>query len=428
MVETTPATHDAWRARGRRSSRGPLALAALLLSLASGCVNPLQLPDSWLPWGQSSEKYKANTLPEDSVILTSDGLRHEEPVDVIGGDYEGARRMFEEKKYAAAEPIFCRIADSNKNIMQIQESARFYQAECNYKLGQFPRAGDCYVRLLDSFPSAAHGGDARKRMYDIANYWLDETRDQMETSRAIQDGKASWMESTLASMHLYPWSLRIHFEDSKPAFDMEGHARRLLEKIYITDPRGEMGEKALFMLASVEFYRERWRDADNYFYQLVQNYPNSPHAAKALQLSLVCKVISVAGPEYDPRKLQEARDLIQVAKRSYPELVKSQETFLTKQLVAIHLVDAERDFGIAQFYERTGHPGSAHFYYEIVKRRYSGTEFAEKAEKRIVELRARAVQETNKGGTPAASDTGAAAPADSGVPQVLPPSITQGKR
>jgi hypothetical protein len=33
---------------------------------------------------------------------------------------------------------------------------------------------------------------------------------------------------------------------------------------------------------------------------------------------------------------------------------------------------AEKDFETAEFYRRTGHPGSAWFYYELVKRRYAG--------------------------------------------------------
>jgi hypothetical protein len=40
---------------------------------------------------------------------------------------------------------------------------------------------------------------------------------------------------------------------------------------------------------------------------------------------------------------------------------------------------AEKDFQIAEFYRRTGHHGSAHFYYELVTRRYPDSPFAEKA-------------------------------------------------
>ena len=38
--------------------------------------------------------------------------------------------------------------------------------------------------------------------------------------------------------------------------------------------------------------------------------------------------------------------------------------WVNKQLVSIHYQQADRDFNVAAFYDRTGHPGSAYFYYE----------------------------------------------------------------
>jgi beta-lactamase regulating signal transducer with metallopeptidase domain len=48
--------------------------------------------------------------------------------------------------------------------------------------------------------------------------------------------------------------------------------------------------------------------------------------------------------------------------------------------------DAQRDLRIARFWEREGHQGSAHFYYQIVQRRYPGTTEAEEAAKKISDL------------------------------------------
>jgi outer membrane protein assembly factor BamD (BamD/ComL family) len=405
---------------------GMLLVTCLLAAALPGCKDFLDMGDSMAFWHHPETKYVAESLPEDTVTLASDGLRHEPPTDIFGGDFGKAKQLFSEKKYKEAEVIFGYIADSKKNLLQIQEAARYYQAECFFKMGQYPAAGDNYIALLDSFPSAAHGDTVRKRMFDIANYWLDETRDQMEESRAVQEGKASWMAATLASMRMYPWSIRIHFADSQPLFDMEGHAVRLLEKVYMTSPRGELSEKSLFMLASVMFYREKYKDADEYFYRLVQNFPNSSHAAKAMELSIVCKQICTGGPEYDGRRLQEARDLIKMAERTYPELAKGQEQFLAKQKIVIHEEEAERDFGMAGFYERTGHPGSAYFYYEIVKRRYPGTEFAAKSEKKIVELEAAAAKEVNQPAPTFFSPAllGPLAPDMTPPPRSLPASVT----
>jgi RNA polymerase sigma factor (sigma-70 family) len=46
-----------------------------------------------------------------------------------------------------------------------------------------------------------------------------------------------------------------------------------------------------------------------------------------------------------------------------------------------------RDFAIAEYYRRTGHPGSAAFYYELVSRRHADTPHGDKAKQRLEEVR-----------------------------------------
>ncbi len=57
---------------------------------------------------------------------------------------------------------------------------------------------------------------------------------------------------------------------------------------------------------------------------------------------------------------------------------------------------AEKDFEMAEFWKRTGHPGSAYWYYGLVIQRYPNTTFAEKAAKRMEEIKA-AVEKENAG-------------------------------
>jgi TolA-binding protein len=370
------------------------------------------------------------TSPQDAYVLRGGEMVNDQGLKPLGGDFEGARQLYQQKEYSQAEVIFGKVADHKKNIMQVAEGARYYQAECLYKQGKYPSAGDHYLQLLNDFPSAAHGDEARKRLFDIANYWLDERRDQMEQAREVREGKR-WM-----TMPLQP----VHFDANKPFLDIEGHAMRYLEAVYMTYPRGPLGEKALFYMGSVKFYRQSYKDAENYFYQLVNNYPNGVHAPKALQMTIICKQIDTGGADYDGRRLQEARDLIEMAKRTYPELQRGQEEFLAKQAVDIHNLQAEKDFNIACFWERTGHPGSAHFYYEIVSRRYPGTPWAEKSQKKLIELRAKAAREINQQQSaaqpsPSATEPGPAPrpltpgqalppPGQAGsAPQMLPPSF-----
>ena len=366
------------------STNNAFRVLPLLLLGCTGCLGDGDWAAKLQFWNH--EPVVDHAAPADSFVLRDGQAVDVAVVPTVGGDYDAALQLFEKKEYAQAEPIFRKIADNSKNMPKVCESARWWQAECFYNQGQYPDAAERYMQLLNTFPSAEHGEPARKKLFDIVNYWLDETRDQMEQAREVREGKR-WFTTPI---------LPVHWEDSKPLLDIEGHALRLLETVHLTNPRGPLGDKALFYLGSVKFYRESYRDADHYFYQLVQFYPNSPHAPKALELSIICKQICVGGPHYDGRKLQEARDLITKARNGYGGLSHGNEQFLTKQLVQIHLMQAEKDYDTAKLYERIGHPGSAYFCCEIVKRRYPGTPFADKAEQRMVELKAKAEKERER--------------------------------
>jgi outer membrane protein assembly factor BamD (BamD/ComL family) len=391
MVVSTPSiTACGWTWRGGRIWLA-LAWLAALISLPGCTTGGSIIPQNWELW-HKPDPPATTTVPEESLVMRDGAPPVAEPaVTVLGGDFEGAKLLFKEKDYVKAAPIFCAIADHAKNPYKVLEEARWFEAECYYEQAKYPDASSRYIQLVNSFPSGAHGELARKRLFDIANYWLDETRAQMEAAREKREGKR-WMV----------WPLQpVHFEDSKPLLDIEGHAIRLLETVYMTNPRSPLAEKALFFLGSVKFYREDWKDADHYFYQLVLNCPNSVHAAKAMQLSILCKEIAQGGPDYDGRRLQEARDLVKKAQATYPELARDSDQFLAKQMVQISAVQAEKDYEAAKYWDRTGHPGSAYFCYDIVKRRYPGTDYADKAEKRMAELRARAEHELAKEGPPA---------------------------
>jgi TolA-binding protein len=390
-----------------------LHLLALLLSAAPGCqvTNPLYDGKNWL-WDKDTKV--EHPVSADSIVYSGGQVYSDKQMKVLGGDYDQAIRLYQDKQYAEAEPIFESIAENTKNTLQYLELARYYQCECLYRTRKYPKAAEHYIQLLNNFPSAQKGPEVRQRLFDIGNYWLDETRDAMEADREVQEGKR-WF--------VWPSSF-VHFDETKPTFDMEGRAIKALEEVYLTDPKGELGERALFLIGSVHFYHSSYRDADHYFYQLVQTHPNGKFAPKALELAIVCKTLSQGGPDYDARKLQEARDLINMARRSYPELAKGADKFLTKQEFEIHQVEAEHDYNIAKFWDRTGHPGSAYFYYEVVRRRYPGSEFADIAAKRMLELKVRAEQEQKRNEPVATKDH--PAPLEEGAP--LPRPIVPGQQ
>ena len=332
------------------------------------------------PW---SKVTNVPAAPADSLVLRGDHLEAEKVPpsknEKQAAELAGAKELYRRGDYAAAQILFAKVANNTKNSSQIAEEARYYEADCLRLQARYPGAADTFKKCLDDFPSGLKHDEANKRMFDICNYWLDDTRKAMEVAQEKKDGKR-WF--------VMPASF-VHFEKTRPFLDEEGRALELLEYVQINDPVGPLGEKALFFLGSVKFFREDYKDADHYFSQIVNTRPNSPMAPKALKLAIIAKQMSTGGPEYDGRKCAEARQLIDTALRSYPELAEKNHDFLERQIWSINQQDADRDYLVAEFYRRTGHLGAAYFYYELVRRRYPGTKYAKEAEARMAEVRAK---------------------------------------
>lgn len=312
----------------------------------------------------------------------------------LAGDCASAKVLFGRGDYGDASRVYSWLSKRAEKAKDAEhfEDCLFMLAECQYAQREYPAARDNYSKLLKEFPSSKYRNEAVQRQFAIAEYWLDDTRTEMKGQEAVSD--ASWWDKV---NHFSPLQyMPVHFEKDKPTFDQEGHAIKTCEGVYTQDPNGPLAPHALYRAGGVSFYRERYDEADTYYSLLVENYPRSQLAAPALELALQAKINQTGGAPYDGRKLVEARQLIDTALRSYPELNEKRDV-LEQTLVSINKQQAEKDFNVADFYRRTNHPGAAYFYYEIVRRRYPGTEYANKATERMMELRSKveAVQQEN---------------------------------
>src|SRR5262249_22989356 len=144
----------------------------------------------------------------------------------------GARELFRRGEYAPAEGLYRRIADNQKNPAAIVEEARYYQAECLRLDGSYPKAADVYNDLLTKFPHTTYREQATQHMFDIANYWLDDTREEMREAREKQEGKR-WLVMPRF----------VSFEKSKPLLDREGRAIEKLEQVRYHDINGPLADK-----------------------------------------------------------------------------------------------------------------------------------------------------------------------------------------
>jgi outer membrane protein assembly factor BamD (BamD/ComL family) len=283
-----------------------------------------------------------------------------------------AEQLFSEGHYSKAYDLFRQLADNQGNPSDLAERARFMQAECRRMRGHYPEAVDTYHRLLLDFPTGAHRRESAMRMYEIADYWLDDFREELQ-QRADEKGVLRWRPG---------WP--NPFDRSKPFLDQEGRTLEALERIHTQDVTGPAADKALFWCGYVNFVRGNFQEADHFFSMLVEMHKESPLRPQAIAYAIQAKNNATGGPVYDGRKCAEALQLVHLAEATVPELTKdpAMADKLTRAKYAIRAQQAEKDFRTAEYYERTGHPGSAVFYYELVRRRYGGTRYSDMANER----------------------------------------------
>ena len=286
------------------------------------------------------------------------------------------QQLFAEQKYDSAREVFKELADNQSNNRDLAENARFLQAECRRLKSEYPEAVDTYHKLLMDFPTGAHRREACVRIFEISDYWLDDFRDELER-RKDEKGVLRWHPS---------WPKAG--DSSHPQTDQEGRALEALEHVHTHDVTGPVADKALFWCGYVNFIRGNFQEADHFFSQLVELHKESPLRPQAIAYAIQAKNNATGGAVYDGRKCAEALQLVHVAEATVPELTQNPEMAekLTRARFAIRSQQAEKDFRTAEYYERTGHPGSAVFYYELVRRRYAGTRYSDLATERKEKL------------------------------------------
>jgi outer membrane protein assembly factor BamD (BamD/ComL family) len=352
-----------------------LSAACTVVLSAAGC----QTVKNW---------FRPDESAPGQAMVFRDGRWQADPNAGRGStELAAARELYRQDNLAAAEKAFHKVAENTRNSPLVAEEARFYEAECLYRQDKLPKACDTYHKMLTDFPAGAFRDQAVRRVFDIANFWLEDTRTEMAEYREKREGQRTFVLPAV----FHP------IDKKKPFVDEEGRALQALEWVHLNDITGPLSDKSLFLAGGVKFYREDYKEADHYFTQLVERHKDSPLAPQAIELAIISKHMSTGGADYDGRKVAEARVLVDTALRNYPELAREKSGFLERQLASISLQQAQKDYQIAEFYRRTGHPGSAYFYYEIVRRRYPGTKVAELATERMHQIRQQ-VEET--GGQP----------------------------
>lgn len=245
----------------------------------------------------------------------------------------------------------------------LEEDAMFMAGEAYFFADMYPKANDCWERLLKKYTNSKHLDAVESRRFAIAQFWLDLSNKSPE---------AFWA---------------FNFTDqTRPTRDTFGNAVRVFDRIRLDDPTGKLADDATLAAANAYFAQQRYLDADNFYADLRKTFPASEHQFAAHLLGVKTKLLSYQGTDYSGVPLDEAEKLIKQLRRQFPQAAEREREYLTRAYAEVRFKKAEREWNLGQYYDRRGEYGAARFYYDILVRDFAETPFAEQAKARLAEV------------------------------------------
>lgn len=375
-------------------ARWPLSCAAALSLFASGCVTP---------WEKSA--LLSDNLPNIDKIQgpTQRSLRNffknkpEEEDDGTGTlkpikgepEYLAATELYKQEKYAEAGKAFKKIR--KKKIYkhsEIREDALFMEAEAAWQQEHYATAHDAYAVLLKDFPSTRHMNIVSERLFKIGRLWLEfpEVAKLGEIQQANFDNPSKPLpsEEPPKGPKKKPIFLMNLRNKKEPLFDTPGNGVAALSAVWMNDPTGPLADDAMMLVASYHARRGNYVEADRYFQNLRELYPQSPHVQNAFVLGAHVKLMSYQGPNYESRTLSEAELLKKSILNLYPNIPEADR--IRKELARIENNRAEIIWTQCEFWFRKGNKRASAIYCHEVITEYPNSPYAKKAEDLLAKM------------------------------------------
>ena len=248
----------------------------------------------------------------------------------------------------------------------IQEDALFFRAESIFFAEQFPKAQTIFSELVAKYPSTRYAEKISQRRFQIAKYWLDHHQESNQLA------------------------LSPNFvARDRPTFDQFGNAIKLLERIRLDDPTGELADDATMLAATACLDSGKHYRADELLTDLRNSFPSSKHQYQAHVLALKDQNQALSGASVRPRSTgRSGRDRQTDASPVSAGVVRDRE-FLTAAYKDIRMNRAIREMARARSRDRRQEFRAARMRYQRVAEEFSDTSLAQEAEERLAQLEGR---------------------------------------
>jgi outer membrane protein assembly factor BamD (BamD/ComL family) len=263
-----------------------------------------------------------------------------------------------QKKFTDAANEF-RMAAAYQPDSELEENALFYQGESYFFADRYVQSNRAFEKLIANYSGTRYLDLAEQRRLAIALYWD-------ELSQGYWGPK---------------------FGDPKrPKTGLAGESRRVMHRIRIDDPAGQLADDATLALGKAFLRSKRYYEAADTFEDLRRNYPGSKHQFAAHMLELEARLKGYQGPSYDDEPLKKSEELLQVMARQFPKEAEENLKYLEGQHTRVQNMLVERDYSLGKYFEQRGENQSAVYVYQKLADKYDNTEFADTVRQQIAEI------------------------------------------
>lgn len=265
-------------------------------------------------------------------------------------------------QFVSAAELFADAA-ANWPDSELEQDGLHMAGECYFFADYYWKAEDSYEKLLSKYQNSKHIDAVQPRRFAIAQYWLSL---HQKAPRAFYE---------------------VNFTDkSRPTRDMFGHAMRVFDRIRLDDPTGKLADDATLALGNAYFDAKKFIKADEYYTDLRKTFPSSEHQFKAHFLGMKSKIQAYQGPDYSADALAGAEKLIDQIRKQFPVEAQREREYLDREAATIRYFKSERDWLMAQRFDRRAEYAAARHYYLELTSNYPETPFGQRASQRLGEI------------------------------------------
>lgn len=343
-------------------------------------------------WEERRERLRASGVPMEGLA-----------------EFEAAQRFYDAGEYRAAENAFKALARQRSRAGKtwqtrwqeifarekasadlyggygdpIEEDALFMVAESQFAQKKYSWAQDSYGSLLEKYPSTRHLDSITRRLFFVAQYWLDVPTVPAETNDVqLVDHQTDGTEAPSIEVRTGPatWPVVPNIADrTRPVFDTHGRALQALESIWRHDAAGPLADDSLMLQATYYQQKGDYVEAARLYALVREQYPDSQHFQDAFLLGSHVTLASYTGPEYDGTTLHQARDLKRTARQMFVNLTDEQKQRLDSELARIQEAEVERLWEKVEFYRWKSQPASVALYCNQIINNHPDSSYADRA-------------------------------------------------